>query len=357
MNQCYDPEAIKNQSFNDVPSFYVSSKQIWHVNDGWFAMMYTVVQFVLGVLTCIGNTLVITAVVSNKERTEHMCTKASLAIADLLIGAALVIGGLVEFMQPCQPPRFSKGIELVQMMAWIPLQMTSSLHLTFMSVSRCNAISRPFHYHAMGPGRKHFLSLMMTWMVSIAMSVAVIAIVVELHSKSDAILEEAHTPLVSILVSIVCWIIPYCITMITTVCMYLTYKRQSGRMRDAIPHATAVLRRQDEAHVTKVILFIVAGYSLTNMPTFVVFVQSMVAQSSGRFCPPERCHYTVMRNLHGTLQYSSSFINVIVYSAMDQLFRDHVKAVIFTLTFCFAKPETTVKDGRSVKQKPTFVIG
>ena len=295
-----------------------SSDMIWHVTDGSYARVYTIIQFTLGILVCIGNSLVISSVYSakRKDRTDHMYTKSSLAVADLLSGINLVVAGLMEFNTSCLLPSFSTRYDKVVMIAQIPLQTTACYHLTYMSVRRFIAISRPYNHHPSPPGKMFFFSLTLLWVISFGQSAVFAYICAGIQTSNTA--TYSLSPL-SITVLIVCWVTPYIVTIIASISMGIAYKCHSYSMRGSIPHIIVQQRRRDELQLTKMILFIVLGYTVDFLPIFVVCLRSIK-----NLCPPEVCYYTTVRNLHGTLQYVNGIVDVIIYSAMDVRYQSYI---------------------------------
>ena len=76
-------------------------------DDEFLTKWYSCLHVVLGFVTILGNSFVISYVhngMKPSQRHLHQHTKASLAVNDLVLGCLLIYTGITDALLPCEPP-------------------------------------------------------------------------------------------------------------------------------------------------------------------------------------------------------------------------------------------------------------
>lgn len=310
---CFQANANETLSYNDM-LFYVrnGSPARWHVN----------IQFALGVCSVMSNPFVIGSVyaVDKSRRTSHMHLKCSLAVADLLSGLLLVFAGIADYTSPCQPPSLSMTYDYI-MSFQMPLLTTSFYHLTYMAVCRFNAVGRPFNQPSIS-NRKTVYILLLVWALSLGTG-----LVYPVYTSVDPTSNDSNYVTVFFITFLISWAIPYLATVMSTVLMLVSYKYHSYAVRGSIPGIMLQQRRNDERCLIRTIFIIVLGYSFTCGPCMGYILKLLIDHFRGALllCRPEICRYSLVRNLHSTIQHSNPIVDVLVYSLRDRKFKRYMR--------------------------------
>lgn len=321
---CYDPTENGTRELHPT-------ENIWFVDDGFYAWIYAIVQSTLGIVTIIGNLLVIGSVYSipKIERGLHQYGKASLATADLLLGVTIICRTAWEIITSCPLPKYF--VDFMWFKAALTILMcVSFLHLTMLSMFRYRAITQPFQ-QAKICYKKCIQILTALWFGSTAAA----CIILSMGTMAPAI--------------VILGVIPYLLTIGSTFAMYCAYRRKSYSQYDGpMPQCVMLQLKEENLKIVKTLCSVVFGYSLTYVPFLVYVSQRLVDRSYMKsFC--------IIKNFQATLMLSNGIVDVIVYSSMDEHFQDFIKSFLLWL-FCRKNSQYMIQSNRSTLSSGSHLV-
>ena len=340
---CIDPENFTTS--NETESTLIGL--VWHVKDANVIKVYAAIQCSLGIISVLGNCLVISYVHNatkpkhSRKRHQnnfHKYTRGSLAFADILSGVTLVIGAVLEFYSPCKPPEYAQGLDLILMIMQVPFLVNSFYHLTFMSIQRYQAIINPLEQMQTSK-RKYFTFLSSTWCAAFVTS----GFLVWASYGFQTCYNKQHFYLFFAL-HIVCIIVPYVVTLVSTLTMYFAFCKALDMH---IAHLMVQERKEQNRKFVRTICYIVLGYSFSCCP-YMIYI---LLRSNHRLHHMyQLTPFSPTRNVQGTLMLSNGIVDVVVYSALDDSFRRFVKMLWYALW----RPElVAVPDSEQSNSKTT----
>lgn len=304
---CYDPLEYSHELRG------VKTDQIWLVADGYYAWIYSLLQLIIGVITMIGNMLVIFSIFSipKRHRLHHKYSKASLAFADFCLGCTVTFEGILDMTSDCPLPNYRKN-PATQYLILI-FMTVSYYHLTFMSVCRYKAVVNPFD-QAKTTRRTIFLQLASLWIGTIIVHIAMYV----LQEYMQGYNLVRYAVLGKFLLGS---FFPFIATVSAALVMYLSFRWQPGALEDPMPEALKKMLNDDHANVVKTICFVVIGYSITCIPYLIFWGQVTLHFWQHHHC----CPYSIVKNFQGTLMTTNGIVDIIVYNFMDEHFQKYVK--------------------------------
>lgn len=298
---------------------------LFKVSDEKYGQIYQSIQVVLAVLAIIMNTLVITYGQSRRpaDRCDFTKVKCSLAFAGILSGVLVLMSAFVARLKLVQYDQIMKLI--------VPFITVSFNHLAYMAFMRFNAINNPFRHHRHSLLKSDIMrKLVLLWVISLSIGLFYPIGLLFFH---DVTTKDKNITLV--LVSFIsCRVLPYLITMVLTLMMYVAYKYQKHQHRGCLPARAIQERQRLDTRLTTSIIWIVVGYTVTNIP-FNVFFIKLLSDHFQKIEPicTTTCPNFIIRNAQGTLQMSIGIVDVFVYSVNDEKFIEYLKSII-TRMFC-----------------------
>ena len=291
-----------------------SGDMFWIVNDDFYIRVYALLQLIIGILTVVGNIVVVLYVYSEPKRRRkfHKYTKASLAVADIFFGVTIIASSVIEILIPCHKSstlfRFLLGMFLV----------LSYFHLTFMSLYRCHAVKCPEN-HASITKKKFFTGLVAVWIVSVLLNIIVVICHFFNNGKSD---DFAGLYLLRMILFTA---VPYLITVVSTLCLLFSWRNRKQASYGQSRQWTQT-NHDENVSLIKTICFVVLGYSITCIPNIIFSIQISIEIMRFQRC----CPYSIRHNFQTTLMMTNGLVDIIVYNFNDNKFRQYLKRKLYS---------------------------
>ena len=117
---------------------------------------------------------------------------------------------------------------------------------------------------------------------------------------------------------------PFMATILSTLRMFITYKRQQQHHQEALPDNIIQQKQAEERKLVQTICFIVIGYAICCLPFMVYVARTSYLVSRGNTLLRM---FSMTRNTQGTLMLSNGIVDILVYSSMDEGFINYAKKV------------------------------
>ena len=283
-------------------------------------MISTTLLVIMGVViitSIIFNTLIITSTytVKRSERTKLMLTKSSLAFLDIFNGLILIAYGLLkdttcfnvgEYHIQCDDVAINILTTLINFCL-----ASSYLHVCLMSFQMYKAIVHELDYRLV-THKRQFLYILLTYVLGIPISIPVY-LVRQSHLSVQILYVNSGLMLGAYSLSVFC-------TM--TVCYVYFRKRIQTSQINQVQRS-----RNPQRHLKFVltVTFLVIGYAITTLPYNILYL------ICGWRCSEQ--FSLTLRNVFGFLLNCNIFVDILVYSVLDDTFQKHVRSVFSKLLF------------------------
>ncbi|KAM3602261.1 uncharacterized protein V6R79_000858 [Siganus canaliculatus] len=276
--------------------------------------LYMFIGSAVSLLTITGNLVLIISIFYFKQLhtpTNYLIT--SLAVADLLVGAVVLLFNMALSVESCV--YFGDTLCKMRRSLDIALMTTSVLNLCCISIDRYYAVCHPLTYSTKINERAVVIMILLSWSVSVLSGFSIMFIGLR-HTVCEGRCFIFHIPNSSTFGSVVSFYLPMLIMLCVYMRIYLVAQRQARSIQSTKSGTTD---SKTERKATKTLTVVVAVFLFCWSPFFLSITFNPVS------------NYSVPSPLMETfvwLGWSNSMLNPFVYGFFYSWFRAAFRMII-----------------------------